>query len=174
MSGGAHNASGGAPSQGSGGSAAGGTAGGAECAPPIAEGTAFRVTVLQETSTSDKCHVINAARLSPFTITAGKTDASQCSTTPAVGPPEQNDVTIVSCVPPPEDAMLGTYCQIVYKAGCDGHMLFSFRAPSGVTVDFGAPVVEGAQFRIQDFSPNCFSDQSNCLDEYVVRLERLQ
>jgi len=29
-------------------------------------------------------------------------------------------------------------------------------------------------FRIQDFSPNCFSDQSNCLDEYTARLERVK
>jgi hypothetical protein len=41
-------------------------------------------------------------------------------------------------------------------------------------VDWSAPVIENVLFRIQDFSPNCFADQSNCLDEYSARLERIQ
>jgi hypothetical protein len=167
------NATGGTPTQSSGGSIAGGAGGSSECDPPIPEGTVFKVSVLQETASSDRCHIVNAAGISPFTITAGKTEDPECSTTPAVAPPKQTDVVIVSCVPAAH-AMLGVYCHMVYKAGCDGHMLFSFVAPPGTDPNWGGAVIDNVLFRIEDYSPNCFADSSNCLDEYTAELERVQ
>lgn len=155
-----------------GGSAAG-AGGHPECKPPIPEGAIFKVTVVAETSISSRCHIVDAAHISPFMVTAGAPLGDECSVVPAIAPPQQTDVTVLACVAT-DAGMLGVYCQIVYKAGCDGHMLFSFATSPGVQPDWSATVVDNVLFRIEDFSPNCFADRSNCLDEYVARLERLQ
>jgi hypothetical protein len=159
---------------------AGGCSDSLECKPIMPEGAVYKATILVETATSSKCHVVQATRMSPFQVTAGKTQPtatrSDCSVTPAAAPPPADlDVAIdlASCVGS-ETEMLGVYCGITYKAGCPGHMLSYFTAPANANINWGAPVIDNVLFRIQDFSPNCFSDQSNCLDEYTARLERIK
>jgi hypothetical protein len=163
-----------------GGGLAGGCSDSLECKAVMPEGAVYKATILAETATSNKCHVVQATRMSPFQVTAGKTEPtttrSDCSVTPAAGPlPADLDVAIdaPSCVPS-ETEMLGVYCGITYKAGCPGHMLSYFAAPANTNVNWSAAVIDNVLFRIQDFSPNCFSDQSNCLDEYTARLERVK
>lgn len=158
-----------------GGGLAGGCSDNLDCKPIMQQGAVYKATILAETATSDACHIVTATRMSPFSVTVGKTeptaDRPDCSVTPAAAPPEQIDVQILSCEPAETD-MLGVYCKILYKAGCDGHMLFSFAAPENTAVNWSAPVIEGVLFRIADFSPNCFADKSNCLDVYTAKLER--
>lgn len=151
-----------------------------DCKPIMPEGAVYKATILVETAASSKCHVVQATRMSPFQVTAGKTQPtptrSDCSVTPAAAPPPADlDVAIdlSSCVAS-ESEMLGVYCGITYKAGCPGHMLSYFAAPGNANINWGAPVIDNVLFRIQDFSPNCFSDQSNCLDEYTAKLERIK
>lgn len=154
---------------------AGGCSDNLDCKPAMQQGAVYKATLTSETATSSKCHIVAAMRMSPFNVTVGKTEPTpnrpDCSNTPAAAPPQQLDVQILSCVPS-DTGMLGVYCQIIYKAGCDGHMQFYFTSPN--PVDWSAPVIDNVLFRIEDFSPNCFSDQSNCLDEYTARLERIQ
>ncbi|HWA75702.1 MAG TPA: hypothetical protein VG937_25375 [Polyangiaceae bacterium] len=146
-----------------------------DCTPAMPAGAVYKATLGTETEGSSKCHIVAAMRMSPFNVTVGSSEPTasrrDCSVTPAASAPQQLDVQVLNCVPG-EEGMLGVYCQIIYKAGCDGHMQFYFTAKD--PVNWSAPVIDNVLFRIQDFSPNCFSDQSNCLDEYTARLERIQ
>jgi hypothetical protein len=158
---------------------AGGCSDSLECKPAMPPGAVYQATLLNETATSDACHIVEM-RAMAFPVTVGKTEPTvsrqDCSVTPAAAPPEQVsiDINVVSCVPS-DTEMLGVYCQIQYRTGgCDGHMLFYFAAPPSAHVDWSAREINNVVFRIQDFSPNCFENQSNCLDEYAAKLVRIQ
>jgi hypothetical protein len=146
-----------------------------DCKPAMQAGAVYKATLVGETTNSDACHIVAATRMSPFNVTVGSSEPTasrrDCSVTPAASAPQQLDVTVLNCVPG-QEGMLGVYCQIIYKAGCDGHMQFYFTSAN--PVNWGAPVIDNILFRIQDFAPNCFGDASNCLDEYAARLERIQ
>jgi len=139
-------------------------------------GTTFKVSVLSETPNSQKCHVINVPLISPFQISAAKTEPTathpDCSVTPAAAPPVQNDVILDSCIPGTSD-MLSIFCRVQYKATCVGSMSFWFSAPKDQSVDWKAPTINNVFFRVQDDSPGCLDNINNCFDEYLVRLDRL-
>ena len=153
-----------------------------ECKPSVPEGAVYKVTILSETPGSDGCYLVKAQTMSPFSLTVGKTEPTaqrpDCSVTPAAAPPEQLDVVssqikILSCSPSQKD-MLGQYCEISYEGGCTGHILFYFVPQAGARVDWSAPVVDNLLFHVEDFPASCFPNNSDCLDEYTAKLERMQ
>lgn len=145
------------------------------CDPEIKGGTKFKVTVLNETSRSSKCHVVKVYEFNPFIIAAAKTqptaDHPDCSVIPAESPPPQDDVIIKGCTPGTTD-MLSIFCDIEYPATCGGTMNFSFGGEANQVVDWTKPVIENVYFRIKDDARGCLPDIANCFDEYQVRLER--
>jgi hypothetical protein len=145
-----------------------------DCSPPIAAGTTFKVTVMSEPQ--QNCHVVKIPQISPFQISAAKTEPTalhpDCAVTPAAAPPSQNDVIIKSCIPGNSD-MLSISCEVQYPATCSGTMTFSFTAPKDRIVDWNAPVIEGVTFQVVDHAPNCLDNLNNCWDKYVVRLDRV-
>jgi hypothetical protein len=146
----------------------GGAGGVTKCA--IAAGTSFQVNVLSETNSSHACHVAHIS--SEFEITAGTpvTAASGECTTPMNWAPPQQGVQITRCVPSTSE-MLGVDCEMIYPSHCAG--LISFYFANGANHDWGAAVIEGALLRIEDAAAECLPNISGCLDEYLVRLERL-
>lgn len=143
-----------------------------DCAPPIPAGTRFRVILGSETASSDRCHIVQP--LSTFDVTAAAADATtpgaRCQYAPAAWAPQQTSVNIANCTMQ-ADEMLATYCDFTYKSSCPGNIKFSFTAPPGV--DWNAPIIDGAIFRIRDYASSCLPDTANCLDEWSVRLERI-
>lgn len=148
-----------------------------ECTPPVPPGTVYRVTLQAETPASDKCHVVDALMISPFTLTVGKPQATDnnpsCTSSPASSAPLQHDVKIVHCVPKESD-MLGVYCTIQYPSTCDGHISFYFTAAPGTSVNWSDNLITNALFRVEDRATSCLPDVANCLDEYTAKLERVQ
>ncbi|MGC4093549.1 MAG: hypothetical protein QM756_37755 [Polyangiaceae bacterium] len=149
---------------------------GGDCKPTIPSGTNFKITVLEETSRSQKCHVVDIPQISPFQISAAKTEATaqnpSCEVTPAAAPPVQEDILIQGCSPM-ESGMLGVQCAVQYEAKCTGNMSFWFAAPEGKVVDWTASVIDGVYFDVQDDAPGCLDNINNCFDQYLVKLERL-
>ncbi len=149
---------------------------GEACKPKIDPGAVFKVTLVQETATSDHCHLVDIPHLGPFQVTAADSkptpDDPTCSLTPAVGPPEQTNLKIDSCEAAKTE-MLGVYCQIEYKSTCPGFMTFFFKAMPGVTIDWNARSIDNVLFRVEDFAKICLPDLANCIDEYQVHLDRI-
>lgn len=143
-----------------------------ECNPPIPPGARYKVTVLQETPESDGCHIVNLQ--STFEISAAQDTSteSSCMMTPANWAPDQRGIQVIRCEPSSSE-MLGTECEMKYPSLCQGQINFYFYAPVGIPVNWGAPRIEGARFRIADYASECLPDQANCLDEYAVLLERI-
>lgn len=148
-----------------------------ECTPPVAAGTVYKVTLQAETSTSNKCHVVDGFRMSPFTVTVGQPTATNdnpsCTSSPATSAPLQYSVKIGDCVPK-ESGMLGIYCAIEYPSTCSGHISFYFTTPPGQNVNWNDSVITNALFRVEDRATDCLPDIANCIDEYTAKLERVQ
>lgn len=144
------------------------------CDPPIEPGAEYRVTVLRETPESNACHIV---KLEPsFRITAAFRESlggPSCTMTPAewAPDPEQKGVMVIDCEP--SHQMLGTECQMLYPSRCQGFINFYFYAPQNSAVDWSAPTIHGARFRVKDHVAGCIPDQANCLDEYDVQLDRM-
>jgi hypothetical protein len=145
-----------------------------ECTPPIPPGSRFKVTVIEETAASAKCHI--AKLQNEFEIVAAQDDgsrpASSCALTPAMWAPNQQGFTVVTCTPS-NSQMLGTNCEMQYPTTCRGLVSFYFYQPPGAVVDWSAPVIHNAVFRIEDTTLGCIPNISGCLDEYKVVLTRL-
>jgi hypothetical protein len=144
-----------------------------DCNPPIPAGAKYRVTVLGETPESHKCHIVTLRNT--FEITAAHDDPtamhSSCNMTPANWAPDATGIQVIRCSPS-ASAMLGTNCEMQYPSRCAGQIEFYFYAPVGTAVNWSAPRIEGARFRIQDYASECLPAPANCLDEYNVLLER--
>jgi hypothetical protein len=147
-----------------------------DCAPEIEKGTTFKVTVLSETANSQKCHVIDVPQLSPFQISAAKTEPTathpDCSVTPAAAPPVQHDVILDACIPGTSD-MLSIFCRVKYEASCMGYISFWFAPPKDQIIDWKASTIDNVLFQVKDDSPGCLDNINNCFDQYLVRLDRL-
>ena len=157
-----------AQAEGAGGASNGGSGGACEAA--IAPGTTYRVTVLNETADSDRCHVILVTPISPFEVTAGEPQPPDCSIVPAKAPPPQTSVAISTCFPS-RSGILGVVCNMTYPSKCTGSVSFSFVASEAT--DFNAKVIEGLTYEVADHAPSCLPDIANCVDRYRVQLERV-
>lgn len=143
------------------------------CNPPVPPGAQYKVTVVRETDSSDKCHIANLN--SSFTITANNEEpaagTSSCTMTPAYWAPTQSGMRVVRCQPSGTH-MLGTECEMEYPSSCEGLVKFYFFAPAGVQVDWSAQRIENVVFRVEDQVINCIPNLARCIDEYQVILER--
>lgn len=146
----------------------------APCNPPVPPGSRYKVTILGETPTSEGCHI--AVLDKTFEVRAADADPSagteRCALTPARWAPAQRGLTVVNCEPS-SSHMLGTNCLMRYPSTCEGRVAFYFYAQPGQTVDWSAPVITNAVFRVEDTTMGCIPDRSDCLDEYNVILERM-
>lgn len=148
-----------------------------DCDAPIVPGSRYRVTLGPATPTSDNCRIVNADLMPMFEVvaTAHPADAGRraCKTTPAAAAPPQRSIVLDTCRGASSE-QLGTYCTMRYPSMCDGTIWFYFDTPAGAPpIDWRAPVID-AVFKVRDEATDCFSTPSNCTDEYLARLERLQ
>jgi hypothetical protein len=91
---------------------------------PIAEGTKYRVSVLSETARSPRCHI--SRPLEEFELIAARPVSSGDSClTPALAPPPQVGVQIVTCRPS-SATWLGVNCEMQYPSTCRGLISFYF------------------------------------------------
>ena len=67
--------------------------------------------------------------------------------------------------------LLGVSCQITYPSSCPGLMRLYFFADG--PVDWTANVITGLHYRVADQAISCLPDIANCVDEYSVRLDRV-
>lgn len=142
-----------------------------ECDPPIAPGTRYKVTILNETEGSDKCHV---ARLQDSFEMEAATRGTTCGLTPArwAPAPTPTGLQLVTCSESQLN-MLGARCEIFYESNCKGWIDFSVYQPPGVQIDWSSPTINNLLFRVAD-DPDCLElGRTKCLDEYNVVLQRL-
>jgi hypothetical protein len=67
--------------------------------------------------------------------------------------------------------VLGSYCAMQYPSTCEGTLAFYVVADD--RIDWGAPIITGARYRVEDRATACLPIIANCNDEYTVQLERL-